>query len=391
MLEPDFVGGINSYALGLIKGFSESEKENTFVLFVTKRNQKLFQHFLDHKNFSFIVYDDSTFYQRFAWKFTSILLRFGFGFLHKKLHTILFSKLSKTLSQQVDLVYSPFPVAFPYKWLCPTVVSIHDIQHVYHPEFFSEAELNYRNVTYNFTALNSTYLQASSQFIRSNFEEYFTFLDKEQITVIPEGVDLELFSVPSLNKNLLEAYSLPKDFLFYPAQLWLHKDHLTLFEALNQIKKKTGLHIPIVLTGGTYSASKKVFDFIERHKMTNVFYLGKIPFTDIIELYQKAKILVHVSLHESSCLPVLEAAAAGTAIIASDIPPNIEMSKILDLKLFPCSNAELLSELIIELWNSDTMRKEQILHNRKAILQSSWKDAANKYLALFETLKSKQN
>ena len=49
-----------------------------------------------------------------------------------------------------------------------------------------------------------------------------------------------------------------------------------------------------------------------------------MPFKTLVALYKKSKFLITATLYESSSLPILEAAASKTSIIASDTPPNIE-------------------------------------------------------------------
>jgi glycosyltransferase involved in cell wall biosynthesis len=109
-----------------------------------------------------------------------------------------------------------------------------------------------------------------------------------------------------------------------------------------------------------------------------------VPFTDLVGLYQKAAFLVMPSLHESNSLPVLEAAAAGTPVIASRIPPNEELARVLHLNLFDPLNQEELEGLLVRLWEDETLAVAQAMHNRKLITLYSWDSAAKQYLQLFE-------
>jgi len=49
--------------------------------------------------------------------------------------------------------------------------------------------------------------------------------------------------------------------------------------------------------------------------MGYIRYVGKVSFQDMVALYQMAAFMITATLHESSSLPILEAAAAGTPII----------------------------------------------------------------------------
>ena len=86
---------------------------------------------------------------------------------------------------------------------------------------------------------------------------------------------------------------LPERFLFFPAQLWPHKNHLTLLKALKQIEAKHGAKIPLVLTGEKFSAAPGIFQFIAEQSMAYVRHLGKVTFKEMVALYQKASFRDH--------------------------------------------------------------------------------------------------
>jgi glycosyltransferase involved in cell wall biosynthesis len=111
--------------------------------------------------------------------------------------------------------------------------------------------------------------------------------------------------------------------------------------------------------------------------------LGKIPFEDLVGLYQRAVFLVMPSLHESNSLPILEAAAAGTPIIASRIPPNEELARVLDLNLFDPLDSEQLERVLLPLWEDGSAAASQVIKNRERIRLYSWENAAKQYLRLF--------
>jgi glycosyltransferase involved in cell wall biosynthesis len=90
-------------------------------------------------------------------------------------------------------------------------------------------------------------------------------------------------------------------------------------------------------------------------------------------------------LYESSSLPILEAAASGLPIIASNTPPNKEMGKILNLNLFESDNLDNLELQIINNWRNIKIQ-DQKNFNLKKIDQYSWKNIASDYLSNFESI-----
>jgi glycosyltransferase involved in cell wall biosynthesis len=381
-LDPSYVSGVSTYTRGLLEGLANTANGHTFRLYVTSGNQGLFESLKHRKNFEIIVLDErSQFVRKGVCR--AALLSFSEK-VYESTSNLLFRGIRELLDRDADIVYTPCTVLQSFDSRRPTVLSMHDIQHVHYPEFFIWPRRLSRHITYGLSARHAHFFQASSEFCKQDFLRYFRCISPEQIVVIPEGVRVGEFSTPIDATSLCNRYGLPERFLLYPAQLWLHKNHLILLQALKQTELERGLRIPLVLTGGKYSAASKVLGYIADQSMTYVHYLGRVPFTDLVGLYQKATFLVIPSLHESNSLPVLEAAAAGTPVVASRIPPNEELARVLQLNLFDPLNQEELERLLVQLWEDEGAGRAQSMHNRKQVTAYSWENAANQYLRLFE-------
>ena len=57
-LDPSFVGGVNTYARGLLEGFANTANGHQFQLYATTGNQGLFESFRHRKSFEVIVLDE---------------------------------------------------------------------------------------------------------------------------------------------------------------------------------------------------------------------------------------------------------------------------------------------------------------------------------------------
>jgi len=293
-------------------------------------------------------------------------------------YTFLFGT-KRLIEDNCDIYYAPHCVLNFYDLKIPTIVSMHDIQQYHYPEFFGMAELRMRRLTYENSAKIATYIQASSTFIKNDLLSHFLFLDPDRIVVVPEGVDISQFRVRN-KVDIRKKYKILNDYLFFPAQLWKHKNHITILKALKNIEND-GFKIPLIMTGANYSSSTEVLKFISDNKMDYVHYLGKVDFPELLALYKDAKFLVTAVLYESSSLPILEAAACGVPIIASKTPPNIEMSKRLKMSLFDPLDVKHCSSIIKEKWLEDKdFIEKQVSENIYNIQYYSWENAAKRYL-----------
>jgi glycosyltransferase involved in cell wall biosynthesis len=385
-ISPCYKGGVNSFTFGLIDAFGRIDNPHTFVIFVNADNREMFKKYDADPRFRLVEINQtnhrlvrSGFY-RLPWK---IRYRWPAGVLNG----ILNGPSATIMAGQADVHFVPFcpPFLFPFP-AKPTIYSIHDVQHAHFPEFFSPQQLLERKTQFDQCVNHATVIQASSRYMRLDFLKHFPSLDETKVVVIREGVDIDVFRRPQATVEVVKRYGLPKSFLLYPAQLWHHKNHITILRALKRLRERN-IVISLVLTGARYEASQGIFDFIEQNSLSSqVFYLGLVPFEDIVALYQASQFLIMSSLHESSSMPILEAAAAGAAIIASRTPAIEEMAENLEMQLFTPTDDNELANLLEAAWSDDSMRRRQIEANKTNISRFSWDNAARKYIEVFESM-----
>lgn len=386
-ISPTYKGGINTYTFGLIDGFLKIDKSNNYYIFAGDKNIRLFDKYKCFDNIEIIQVESNNIRTLLKKIFRRLVLFLGIPALYRFVNDLLFKNIAGIVEENSDIIYIPTTVLDYFSYSKPVIISMHDIQYVHYPEFFTKRALLYHKIVYGLSAKYTSFIQASSQFIKDDLLSHFGCLKEEQVIVIPEGVTINVFRNHSNTLNNLNKYDIPEKFLFCPAQLWKHKNHITILKAL-KILKDRGLDIPLVLTGARASAENDIFRYIEENKLSSVFYLGKVPFKDLVALYQQSSFLITAVLYESSSLPILEAAAASTPIIASKTPPNIEMNNILYLNLFEPLDEKELANLIVNLWNNDNKVSEQIQHNNEHIQYYTWENAAKRYLSFLEEILS---
>jgi glycosyltransferase involved in cell wall biosynthesis len=390
-ISPAYKGGTNSFTIGLLDSFGRVGAPHEFKLFVNLWNREMFERYEVFPHFEVIEIDESD----HSW-LRAIHRRLPLQLkrrVPRDAPSVLNSRPVGALAREADVIYVPYvppPRLFPFTDV-PTIYSIHDIQQVHFPEFFTAEELIEREAAFAKCVEHSAVIQASSRYMARDFCDHFPKLNESNVEVIPEGVDIDLFSRPLLDNDVVGRYGLPASFLFTPAQLWPHKNHLTILKALRLLKDR-GLVIPWVLTGAKYGASDSIFDFIAANGLEDqVFYLGLVPQDDVIALHQRARFLVTASLYESSSIPILEAAAAGTPIIAGRIPPHEEMAEHLEMRLFTPTGEAELADVLSGAWADDATSESQVAANRVGIQHYSWDNAALMYLKLFERVRSRES
>ena len=203
----------------------------------------------------------------------------------------------------LEAVHYPLTIALPTLDL-PAAVTVHDLQHLDHPELFSRAERLFRARTHEASARRADAVIVPSQFVRRRVVELLG-LPPERIHAIAWGIDHERFFPGSEERE---------PFLLYPARPWPHKNHARLFEAFSQLRRERP-ELRLVLTGGGH-AGRPVPEGVEVR--------GLVPADELASLYRRTACLVFPSLYEGFGQPPLEAMASGAPVAASNIPAVAE-------------------------------------------------------------------
>jgi glycosyltransferase involved in cell wall biosynthesis len=142
---------------------------------------------------------------------------------------------------------------------------------------------------------------------------------------IPNGADPDVVT----KTDRLEGFGLvPKNFLLSVSRLEPHKGQWYLIEAFRRLEQsfpKLIENTKLVIVGAsTYGDTYEQ----ELRRMArgsqNILFLGFQSGEALKQLFAHAKIFVHASEAEGLPVVVLEAMGAGTPVLVSDIPENVE-------------------------------------------------------------------
>lgn len=381
-LDTSYVGGLTTYTLGIIQGLAEERKDRRLLVFAPEVVETFLRENLrsaDDIEFRRVELPTLRLME-------GISLMPGLGRLFAPIRNLVWRKVAHSISTQCDIIYFPGCYLEIPNINLPSVVSFHDLQHEFLPENFSWLRRRMRRLRFGETFRRARVIQASSNSMKADaLQIYRDFVFADRIAVIPEGVDITSYSEP-VKVDARGKYALPLEYIFYPAQLWPHKNHLRLLKALKLLAEE-GLFIPFVLTGGGFQAAGPIFDFVKQNGMeSHVFYLGKVPFEDLRGIYKSASYVVTATLYESSSLPLIEGAAIGVPLLASATPPNREASNWFELRLFDPLSVADIARVLKEAWLHRAGNDAAIAANRLAAEKFDWRAIGRQYIDVFETL-----
>jgi glycosyltransferase involved in cell wall biosynthesis len=194
------------------------------------------------------------------------------------------------------VVHYPLTIRIP-TLRAPSVVTVHDLQHLDLPALFSRAERAFRVVAYHRSARGAAIVVCPSAFVAGRAVELLG-LDPERVRPIHHGIDHVRFHPDGGPRE---------PFLLYPARRWPHKNHERLFEAFVLLRRDRP-ELRLVLTGG--GAGGTLPDGVEAR--------GIVSDAELVSLYRRASALVFPSLHEGFGQPTLEAMACGCPVACAN-------------------------------------------------------------------------
>ena len=279
----------------------------------------------------------------------------------------------------VDVVHYPVTVPIPRSH-GPTVVTVHDLQHHDLPQFFSRAERRYRRWAYDGAARSATIVVTVSDYTRQRVVEHLA-IDPDRVEVIPHGLDANRFTpVADGDEALLAHLDLPKRFVVYPANLWPHKNHGRLIEALAAQRERD---FTLVLTGQPWNRLEQLMDRAGQVGVAErVRHLGHVEPATLAAIYRAARAMIFPSLYEGFGAPPLEAMACGCPVAASLHGALREVCADAVLELDP-ESVESMADALDRIVRDDDLRQRLRAAGTERAARFRWSDAARKHTAVY--------
>ena len=197
----------------------------------------------------------------------------------------------------------------------PSVVTIHDLIFVHHPQFYKPIDRAIYNFKFKKACLLADKVVAVSEMTKKDIIQIYG-IPEEKIEVVYQGCNAS-FAQPVKQDKLYEVkhkYHLPEVFILNVGSIEPRKNLLLIVKALKQM----GKDIPLVAIGKRTPYADVVEQYVRENNMEGqVTLLSNIPFEDLPAFYRLASLFVYPSFFEGFGIPILEALNSGTPVIAA--------------------------------------------------------------------------
>ena len=253
-----------------------------------------------------------------------------------------------------DLWLFPGQDHWSYLAPVPALVSILDLMHRYErrfPEVSARGHYHERERHYRCICRWTRGVLVDSELGRRHVHESYG-ISLDTTFALPVVAPAYLTALP--DPHFDDKYSLPRKFLFYPAQFWLHKNHLALFEAIARVRKDCP-DVRLVLTGAKLNGYDRAMERAKELGIQDaVQHCGYVPNRDMGEFYRRARALVMPTFFGPTNTPQMEAFVMGCPVATSDIygiPEQVGDAAL----LFDPSSADDIAACIKRLWLDDAL------------------------------------
>jgi len=273
--------------------------------------------------------------------------------------------------KRFDLIWSPGNTA-PKKAPCPQVVTIHDLQHEYFPEYFGFLRLRSRRMLFRRAIKAADKIIAISECTAKDLERFHN-VESAGIEIIYHGVDSGFGDVPQdLIERVKHAYDLPQSFAFLPGKTFKHKNHVNAVKAVSRLREKWDIELPLILTGGEDTGHAQLTQAIQSLGMQDqVRHLGRLGHGELPALYRLASCLLFPSRFEGFGLPVLEAFVCRCPVVCSNVTSLPEVAGDAAMLVDP-DDIEGMAHAIRLIIKEPEIRKGLVQRGRQRASEFTW-------------------
>ena len=272
------------------------------------------------------------------------------------------------------------------------LVTIHDVFHLaYFRGLTLPQKLYARTVTTAATRLSHRIITVS-EFSKSEIRQRLR-IKADKITVIPNGVDHELFNVAhdaAVEQQVRHRYQLPETYVLYVGNVKPHKNLSTLVQAFAALPESSAA-VHLVVVGkkeGFITEDTGLRELIDQHPSpaSRVHFTGFVAQDDLPWLYRRAHLFVFPSYYEGFGLPPLEAMACGCPVLVSGRASMPEICAEAVSYFRPDRTGELTALLQQALAWSPIQRQRRIESGLARVQKYRWESAVAEHTALIRRL-----
>lgn len=293
-----------------------------------------------------------------------------------------------------DLAHVPYwgaPLSSP----APLITSVLDVIPLVMPEYAPTLQAKLYTSLVTASARGSGHVLTLSDASKADIVKLLS-IPADQITVTYLAAD-ERFH-PQLgaerDAEVKAKYDLPDQFVLYLGGFDTRKSVMTLLDAYAVVAKAEGGEYPLVIVSGREPDwNDPLFPNVRAYAKElgiedQIRWVFGLPDTEKPSVYRLARVFVFPSVYEGFGLPVIEAMACGTPVIAQEAPGINEIVGDAAF-LTPLGDSRKMAGALLALLDQASLRETQISRGLGQATRYSWRKTARATLEVYEKVLAK--
>lgn len=275
----------------------------------------------------------------------------------------------------------------PLRCPVPLVLTLHDIIYLEKRQsssqsWYQEMGWHYRRLVVPRILPKCEKIITVSEFERKRIMDALHLPD-EQLVAVYNGFSSH-FRLQAKAPDIIRKYMDADNYLFFLGNTDPKKNTPRVLKAYSDYLKKSAKKLPLLIADLKEEAVNRI---LEEEKITEIkSYLrfpGYIANTDLAAIYGGAFAFLYPSLRESFGIPMLEAMACGTPVIAGNTSAMPEIAGEGALLADPFSSEDITKK-ILRLEEDDTFYRQQVEYGLKRSRMFSWQNTAKALLEIYK-------
>jgi glycosyltransferase involved in cell wall biosynthesis len=286
-------------------------------------------------------------------------------------------------NNSIDIFHSPDHY-IPRLKNIPVVATIHDAIPYEHKKWFGIKRSVYHRVLRN-TMAWPDHIITPSHFSKEQLVKFLN-IDPINISVVHNGVGPK-WSKPTSQYNLMrirKKYKLEKDFIIFVGTIQKRKNIEGLLTAYMKLPKNlhTSFNLVIIGRSSENCETRKALTELT-NKQNNIIWLKDVDNASLVPLMQAATVMVFPSFAEGFGLPILEAFASGTPVIASNTTSIPEIAGDAAMLVNP-NDSDDISKQLAKLLEAPEKRSFLSNKGKLRVEDFSWKATADRTIEIYQ-------
>jgi glycosyltransferase involved in cell wall biosynthesis len=278
--------------------------------------------------------------------------------------------------------------------LCPvpTVVSVHDVSFLEHPEYFTRSRAKQLQLTVARTVKRATRILTGSQFARDSILRAYDVLE-DKVVVVPDAASPSFRPVnrAAAVQKVQSRFPVKGPFVLCVGDLQPRKNQIGLIQAFTKLMRANPQwKHQLVLAGKDTWFGGRVREAAKESGMAGrILFTGFVIDDDLLQLYNACDCFAFPSFYEGFGIPVLEAMACGRAVVCSNVSSIPEVADGAALLFDPANNDEIARALADVLRDSELRARMERLGLKRAAF-FSWQKTAQMTLEVYEEVAARK-